>query len=125
MLKNARFGMGMVTCAPREDAEICLNTLGLSKYFRVIVSMEDLPKGVGKPSPEPFKIALAKLGFKPDECFVVEDSPNGVLSAVRAGIKCIGLQTPYLEDKEALRSAGAVVVVSSLREITLKMISGL
>ncbi len=41
----------------------------------------------GKPMPDVYLFACAELGEDPENCIAVEDSPNGVLSAWRAGCK--------------------------------------
>ena len=43
----------------------------------------------GKPSPDIYLLAAEKLGLSPEECAAVEDSPNGITSAYRAGMKPI------------------------------------
>ena len=43
----------------------------------------------GKPSPDIYLYACEQMGRKPEECIAVEDSPNGVLSAYRAGCKVV------------------------------------
>jgi len=123
-LKKAGFNLGMVTSAPREESRTCINTLGIGDYFPVVIAMEDTP-GRGKPDPAPYAMAVHRLGMRPEECFAVDDASNGVKSATDAGVRCIGLKTPYLDDPKKLGEAGAVVVVSSLREITPDIIRDL
>ena len=43
----------------------------------------------GKPSPDIYLYACEQLGFKPQECIAVEDAPNGIISAYKAGCKVI------------------------------------
>ena len=43
----------------------------------------------GKPSPDIYLYACEQLGRKPQDCMAVEDSPNGVLSAARAGCRVV------------------------------------
>ena len=43
----------------------------------------------GKPHPEPYLIAVEKLGWKAEECLVFEDADNGVRSALSAGCKVV------------------------------------
>lgn len=43
----------------------------------------------GKPSPDIYLYACRQLGLAPEECMAVEDSPNGVMSAYRAGCKVV------------------------------------
>jgi HAD superfamily hydrolase (TIGR01509 family) len=61
-----------------------------------------------KPDPEIYNLALSKLGLKPEECFVVEDSKNGVKAAKAAGLNCVVTTNVYTQ-KEDL-SAGDIIV---------------
>ena len=45
----------------------------------------------GKPSPDIFLLAAEKIGAKPSDCFVFEDSINGIIAGHNAGMKCIGV----------------------------------
>ena len=54
----------------------------------------------GKPSPDIYLYACEQLGRKPQECIAVEDSPNGVLSAYRAGCKVVMVPDQTLPDEE-------------------------
>jgi HAD superfamily hydrolase (TIGR01509 family) len=64
-----------------------------------------------KPDPEIYRLALDRLGRRPDECIVVEDSRNGLLAARAAGIPCIITTNGYTEDEDF---AGAAHVVPAL-----------
>ena len=48
--------------------------------------------GVGKPVPAVYLHAAAELSEIPSDCIAIEDSENGVLSAVRAGMYCVGFR---------------------------------
>ena len=62
----------------------------------------------GKPAPDMFLLAAAKLGVAPEDCIVVEDSPPGVQAGLAAGMKTIGVcRVPGTEG--ALAAAGTVV----------------
>jgi len=58
-----------------------------NKMFDVILSSENYKNG--KPHPEPYLLASEKLGISPNECLVLEDSSNGIISANKAGCKSI------------------------------------
>jgi HAD superfamily hydrolase (TIGR01509 family) len=73
--------------------------------FDAIISGEDVENG--KPDPEPYEKAIAKLGLSKDECLVVENAPLGVESAKNAGVFCVGVPT-YL-DESKLKEADFVV----------------
>ncbi len=53
----------------------------------MVVTGEDLEEG--KPSPDPFRTALVKMGLAETEAIVVENAPLGVKAANNAGIRCI------------------------------------
>jgi len=61
-----------------------------------------------KPDPEIYNLALSKLGLKPDEAFVIEDSKNGVAASKAAGIKTVVTTNGYTESEDV--SAGDVIV---------------
>lgn len=69
------------------------------------VTVNGLEVAQKKPDPELFLSAIGRLGLAPAECLVVEDAPNGVVAAVRAGAACLGLTTSF--SAEELAAAGA------------------
>ena len=64
-----------------------LAQVGLLSYFDKLISATMVKEG--KPSPDIYQYACEQLGRTPAECIAVEDSPNGVTSAYRAGCKVI------------------------------------
>ena len=62
--------------------------------------------GVPKPAPDLFLYAAKKMGFKPEQCIVIEDSISGVMAANRAKIKVYGLVK--LCSAEELKNGGAI-----------------
>jgi sugar-phosphatase len=53
----------------------------------------------GKPDPEPYMRGAALLGYRPEECIVVEDAPSGVGAGIAAGCRVLGvLGTHSLEE---------------------------
>jgi HAD superfamily hydrolase (TIGR01509 family) len=61
-----------------------------------------------KPDPEIYNLALSKLGLKPEEVFVVEDSKNGVKAAKAAGLYCIVTTNVYTEKEDV--NAGDIIL---------------
>jgi mannitol-1-/sugar-/sorbitol-6-/2-deoxyglucose-6-phosphatase len=90
-----------------------LERCGLADAFEVVHSAQDEP--VGKPDPAVYLTAAAKLGVAPSACVALEDSPNGVVSATRAGMTCIAIPEPGTEDDP--RFGDAAVVLSSLADL--------
>jgi len=64
-----------------------------------------------KPDPEIYNLALERLGLKPNECVVIEDSRNGLLAAKAAGMFCVITTNGYTEDEDFKE---AELVVSEL-----------
>lgn len=93
----------MVTAAPRALAEVRLKAAGLP-LPAVLVGAESVSRG--KPSPEGYLLAAAALGFPPDSCVVVEDSPAGVEAGHAAGMRVLALRTTHPD----LNVTGAVAV---------------
>jgi len=104
--------------ALRREIEAMLRMAGLFEAFVGIVSAEDVVRG--KPDPEGYRAALALLHrsiprdskINPRACLVVEDSIAGIGAARAAGMRCLAVTNSY--PAEALRTAGADVVVTTL-----------
>lgn len=64
-----------------------------------------------KPAPDIYLLALERLGTTPQETLVIEDSRNGLLAAVGAGLRCVMTVNGYTEEED---TSEAVLVVSSL-----------
>ncbi|MEM3555979.1 MAG: HAD family phosphatase [Candidatus Micrarchaeia archaeon] len=75
----------------RKNIATMLKKLKLYDEFKNFIGREDVKNR--KPDPEALLLAAKKLGVKPSECLVFEDSPYGVEAARRAGMKCVALTT--------------------------------
>jgi HAD superfamily hydrolase (TIGR01509 family) len=73
-------------------AKTALSRLGIDKDIDLILSNEDVSNG--KPSPEIFWKAMSKLNALPEETIIVEDSPNGLMAAHRAGCNVVRVADP-------------------------------
>ena len=83
-------------------------------FPRVLVTIEDVVNG--KPAPDPYLQAAAKLGFSPEECLVIEDSPTGVASAKASGATVVAVQTT----NRAAVLKGADVIVDRLLDLQIE-----
>lgn len=72
----------------------------------------------GKPHPEPYLMALQKLGIQPHEAVVVENAPLGVQAGVAAGIFTIAVNTGPIPD-EALLQQGANLLFPSMKSLSV------
>jgi beta-phosphoglucomutase len=85
--------VGLVTSAVERDFEIANRKFGFRNWFDFIISGGDTERH--KPHPEPYKKALDTMGLNPVQVVVIEDSPNGVLSAKGAGCFVVGITTNF------------------------------
>jgi len=69
-----------------------MDNLGITDEFEQLISGTEVENP--KPSPDIFIEAAKRLGVKPCECLVIEDSKNGVLAAKNAGMACLGFINP-------------------------------
>ena len=82
----------IVTSGSRKVATLRLTHVGLP-LPKVFITAEDVRRG--KPDPEGYLLAAARLGVEPKECVVIEDSPPGVAAGNAARMRVIGVTTTY------------------------------
>ena len=103
----------VVTSATRPLAEVRLRVAGIPALPTLITS-GDIRQG--KPHPEPYVKAAARLGFAAPDCIVVEDAPAGIRAGKAAGARVIGFPTTSVRSE--LKQAGADWVVRNCADIT-------
>jgi len=86
---------GLATCVASSGSHhkmaLTLGTTGLlSRFEGRIFSSTDPEVERGKPAPDLFLHAAARIGVAPDRCAVVEDSPFGLIAALDAGMSAFG-----------------------------------
>jgi HAD superfamily hydrolase (TIGR01509 family) len=102
-LRAAGIRLALATAAPFENRSFVLGGLGLDRAVEVVQGSEGIARG--KPAPDIFVAAAAKLGLPGEACLAFEDAVNGVRSARAAGMAVAGLLTGTPE--EDLLAAGA------------------
>jgi HAD superfamily hydrolase (TIGR01509 family) len=95
---KARFRLGIYTSARMTFVNVALERLGIERYFDAIQTSEGVING--KPDPEIYLKAMAKLDARPGECVVLEDSSNGALAAKRAGAYTIAVPSVYTREQD-------------------------
>ena len=111
-------GMPMAVVTSSANAEAVLSAGGIADFFPVRVDGNVAARlGLrGKPHPDPFLEAARQLAIEPERAIVIEDAISGV-QAGRAGKFGLVVGVDRHGDAEALRSAGADLVVSDLAEL--------
>ncbi len=114
-LKNRKkYRYALTTSGRKYQQEKILAKFRLEKFFDIMVTAEDVHNG--KPDPEPYTVTVKKLNNKPEDCLVIEDSDNGILSAKAAGCRSCGITTTFDSDK--LKTAGADLIVHNFHELS-------
>jgi HAD superfamily hydrolase (TIGR01509 family) len=88
---------------------------GLDQYFSTKLSGADLK--ASKPHPEIFINAAKAADALPNECFVIEDSTNGIKAAKRAGIYCVAYKSEHSKNQDYTL---ADMLISDYKEITFE-----
>jgi len=97
----------VATATPPERTEKYLGLTGIRPYFSKIISATQVKEG--KPSPDIYLYACEQLGLSPEECLAVEDAPNGILAAYRAGLRVVMVPDQTQPDEELKRILYACV----------------
>lgn len=114
-LKAANFLIGVATSKPRNLTEIVINNSGLKMYIDYFQGTDGF---LPKPSPEVIFKAIKGLGAK--ESIMIGDRMEDISAAKAAGILGVGVaQSGHTQ--EQLRSSGATLVFSSMKELSLSV----
>ena len=100
-LKAAGITTAIATATDLQRTAKYMKLTGLEGDFDRLISATQVAEG--KPSPDIYLFACKELGLKPEECLAVEDSPNGVMSAYRAGCKVVMVPDQTKPDQELLQ----------------------
>jgi len=98
------------------NIRLVLGKIGLSGRFDLIIGAEDFSRS--KPDPECFLLAAKKLGKKPSDCIVVEDSIPGAEAARRAGMMLVCFSPPIAKRL----NHSCIKVINSYSEFPLELL---
>jgi HAD superfamily hydrolase (TIGR01509 family) len=115
--KQLGLRLGVASSSSRDWVVGHLTRLDLIPYFDCIKCSEDVPRV--KPDPALYRAVIDALGLRPDQAIALEDSPNGVAAAKRAGLFCVAVPNPLTRQ---LPLAHADLLVSSLADLPLRQL---
>ena len=121
LIDSQHIPMAIASSSPMNIIDAVLERIQIKDVIKVIHSAEHEP--YGKPHPGVYITTAEKLGVSPLHCVAFEDSPNGILSAKAAKMKCIAVPDPLMADDK--RFGIADLVISSLANFTLKQLADL
>lgn len=112
-LHESDVALAIGSSGPLANIRLVLEALGVADLIPVIVSGDDVTRG--KPDPQVFTLACARLGLPAGRCVVVEDAPQGVAAGKAAGASVIAITMYHPAD----RLAGADRIVTRLADLTV------
>ena len=108
--RRARAGGGRLRRRPRGGRGRARGQRPARRSSAAVVTADDVARG--KPDPEGYLIALERLGVRGADALSFEDTHFGVMAAVAAGMRCVGVGATVSADR--LLDAGAEAVVAGL-----------
>lgn len=103
----------VASASPMRVIEFVLGKFSLESAFEAVTSGECVERG--KPHPDIYLETARRLGTSPARCVAVEDSVNGMLSASRAGMRCIAIPDPRIPENEYPPTDMVRISVSEIR----------
>ena len=118
-LKNSNYKVAVASSSSKNHIINNMEKTGLNKYIDEFASGAEVENG--KPAPDVFLLAAKRLGVKPEECLVLEDSKAGVIAGSSAGAKVIMVPDMFKPDEVCKEKAYRIVnnlgeVISILEE---------
>lgn len=112
-LKDRRYQIAVATSTSEDPAARYLSMEGVADYFDVCIYGNMAEKS--KPDPEIYIKAVEQLGRLPEECLVLEDSPNGVLAGFQAG--CPVVMIPDIIQPDHAETQRTEKILPTLKEV--------
>ena len=118
-LKESNYKVAVASSSNMNHIINNMEKTGLKKYIDEFASGAEVENG--KPAPDVFLLAAERLGVKPEECLVLEDSKAGVIAGSSAGAKVIMVPDMFKPDEECKERTYRIVgnlgeVISILEE---------
>lgn len=112
VVRASEMRVALATSGHQGYVELALESAGLAGLFDVEVTGDLVERG--KPAPDTYLRVARLLELDPAQCLAFEDAPNGVRSAVAAGMRCIAVPN---HGTAALEFSGALAIVDSLEQV--------
>lgn len=121
-LATAHFPAGVASGSHRSLIDIVFEHPALRDRFDFVLAADE--EGAGKPAPDVYLAAAKRLGFDPAHIVCLEDSGNGILAGVRAGMKVIAVPDPRFPPPPEILGQAALVL-DSLHDFSLDVVQRL
>ncbi|GGF90533.1 beta-phosphoglucomutase [Paenibacillus aceti] len=111
-------GIPAVIASASKNAPQILRSLEIDKLFRYVVHPDSVKQG--KPAPDLFLRGAEEVGANPQHCVGIEDATAGIEAIKAAGMKAVGIG-----EAEALKAAGADIVLPNTAGLNVELLSSL
>ncbi len=118
----AHWPLGLASSSPPVLIQTVLEHADLREYFAATLSTEQVERG--KPAPDVYLAVADLLGHPADRCAAVEDSTNGVRSAVAAGCHVVAVPRPEYPVDPAVLST-AELTLTTLNDLDVQVLAEL
>jgi sugar-phosphatase len=116
LFNSQNIPMAIASSSAMDIIDAVLEKISIKNKMTVIHSAEHEP--FGKPHPGVYITTAEKLGFLPEQCIAFEDSPNGLISAKAAKMKCVAVPDQKVKDDK--RFGISDLILNSLKDFTLE-----
>jgi HAD superfamily hydrolase (TIGR01509 family) len=100
--------VAIASSSPLVLIDAAVGALGLRDVLGAIASSDEVPHG--KPAPDVYLLAAARLGVEPARCIVVEDSVNGIRAGIAAGMTVVLVPSASVPPDENAREIASLVL---------------
>lgn len=90
-LKSEGYHLAVASNSIRNTVQVMMERSDLLQYLDFFLSNQDVVKS--KPDPEIYNTAIARFGFTPAECLILEDNPRGIAAAKASGAHVMEIGT--------------------------------
>lgn len=115
LFAEQNFPIAIASSSQMEIIKAVLEKISIQQYIKVIYSAESEP--YGKPHPGVYITTAQKMGVLPESCLAFEDSPNGVLAAKAAKMKCVVVPDEAMKGNKIFSLAD--ITIDSLEDFNL------
>lgn len=112
-LKEKGYKLGVASSTRADRSIKRLKKENLYDYFEAFMFGDQVKES--KPNPEIFLKTAEKLGIKPEECLILEDSPSGIEAAFKGGFNCINVVDQKQPDEEM--KSRTIAICYNLKEV--------
>jgi HAD superfamily hydrolase (TIGR01509 family) len=92
-LKQQGYQLAVASNSIRNTVKVMMDKSSLIEYLSFYLSNQDVTNS--KPDPEIYNLAISRLGFKPEECVIVEDNDIGLKAAIASGAHVLKVETVH------------------------------